>query len=107
MILITVLRNVLDNAIKFSPIGGEIEMRLIKIGNKMQIHVMDNGPGISEELAEKIFQFKYIKTLDGNNSTSGSGIGLSICKEILKVSGDNIYCISGGCGHFVIEILIR
>lgn len=107
MILITVLRNVLDNAIKFAPIGGEIEMRLIKIGNKMQIHVIDNGPGISEELAEKIFQFKYIKTLDGNNSTSGSGIGLSICKEILKVSGDNIYCISGGRGHFVIEILIR
>lgn len=107
MIFITVLRNVLDNAIKYTPVGGAIEIRLIKIENRIQIHVVDSGPGISDELAENIFQFKYINTLDGENSTSGSGIGLSICKEILKVSGDNIYCISGGCGHFVIEILIR
>ena len=76
-----VLINLLDNAFKFTSDGGEVNLRASKDNSSILIQVEDNGCGISEE------DLPYIKEkfYKGKNSKSHSGLGLSICDEIIKL----------------------
>jgi signal transduction histidine kinase len=81
-----VLINLLDNAFKFTPDGGEVDLMVNKNKDYMFIQVKDNGYGISEE------DLPYIKEkfYKGKNSKSHSGLGLSICDEIIKLHGGSM-----------------
>ncbi|MBI2119108.1 MAG: PAS domain-containing sensor histidine kinase [Elusimicrobia bacterium] len=74
------IQNLLDNALKFTPGGGEIEIKVEDFSEKAQISVRDTGRGIPEEALEKIFQ----KFHQGSGSKSGSGLGLTIAKHIIE-----------------------
>lgn len=76
-----VLINLLDNAFKFTPEGGRVDLNAYKEGESIILEVRDDGIGILEEDLPRIME-KFYK---GKSSKSHSGIGLSICDEIVKL----------------------
>jgi CheY-like chemotaxis protein/AraC-like DNA-binding protein/two-component sensor histidine kinase len=90
--LIDIIANLISNALKYSNVGGEVELRSIVTddGQKFRIVVIDNGPGISEENLQYIFdRFFRIESLT-NLASSGSGLGLTLTQELAKLLGGNI-----------------
>ena len=81
-----VLINILDNAFKFTSEGGIVVLNAFTEDDNLVLEVKDNGSGISEEDLPKVKE-KFYK---GKNSQSHSGIGLSICDEIIKLHNGNM-----------------
>ena len=84
--LIQVLRNILDNSFKFTPIGGNVTIRAYLQNEKIIIEVIDTGCGIPKEELPRVKE-RFFK---GKNSNSKNGIGLSICDEIIKLHGGRL-----------------
>ncbi|HEC15741.1 MAG TPA: HAMP domain-containing protein [Sedimenticola sp.] len=88
------LRNLVDNALKYSPDGGRLKVRLARTSSAIELSVTDSGPGIPEEKMAELFQrFKR-----GNNSTMGAGLGLSIVKRICDIHHADIGMSRAGSG---------
>jgi two-component system, sensor histidine kinase and response regulator len=85
-----VLRNLVSNAIKFTPAGGHIYLTMIEGSDFVEISVRDTGVGIRPEELEKIQQNKYYTT-KGTASESGTGLGLLLCKEFLSRNGGQMH----------------
>jgi signal transduction histidine kinase len=85
-----VLRNLVTNAIKFTPRGGRVEIRTLKQGNFLRVEVQDNGVGLSEEAARRLFRFDTATTTLGTANERGTGLGLILCKEFVEKSGGAI-----------------
>ena len=81
-----VLVNLLDNAVKYSPAGGEIEVGVDYGQARMRVWVSDRGHGIPECDLEHIFD-KFYRSQDSGSHLSGTGLGLSICKGIVEAHG--------------------
>ncbi|SHF68600.1 two-component system, OmpR family, sensor histidine kinase QseC [Modicisalibacter ilicicola DSM 19980] len=75
------LRNLLDNALRYTPEGGCIEVELCRRQDRPQVIVRDNGPGIPEELLDKVTE-RFRRASD--QRTTGSGLGLSIVVELAR-----------------------
>jgi len=75
--------NLLDNAIKYTPEGGHIEIRSFRERKRSHIEISDNGPGIPESEYEKVTQRFY--RIDPSRTTPGSGLGLSLVFAVLKL----------------------
>lgn len=87
-ILITILRNLINNAIKFTPEKGEIILTAEQQNNKIQISVQDNGIGIEKDKLKTIFNIEQKNNL-GTKGEKGNGLGLFFCKEFaLQNQGD-------------------
>ncbi|WP_262420310.1 tetratricopeptide repeat-containing sensor histidine kinase [Flagellimonas meishanensis] len=83
-----VIRNLLSNAIKFTPENGLITIEAEEKTNMWQIMIRDTGVGMDEEMQKKIFEDTNITTY-GTNNERGTGLGLSLCKEmVLKNKGE-------------------
>lgn len=80
----TVLRNLLSNGIKFTPINGYITVNAIDLGSYLQINVCDTGVGISPEIIETLFHTESMQSTHGTNNESGTGLGLILCKEFVE-----------------------
>jgi signal transduction histidine kinase len=78
-----VLRNLVSNAIKFTPADGKITLQLKPEGSFCRVFVKDNGIGMDEETIERISQNNYYST-NGTASESGTGLGLMLCKDFLS-----------------------
>ncbi|MGM0500869.1 MAG: two-component system histidine kinase PnpS [Bacillota bacterium] len=85
-----VLINLIDNAIKYTPAGGEIEITVEEEADKVYFSVKDNGIGIPEADQERIFERFYRVDKARSRSFGGTGIGLSIVRNIVKQHGSNI-----------------
>lgn len=86
-----VLFNLLSNAFKFTPKGGKIELRMEKaVDGNLKILVRDNGVGMSKEVQDKIFDRFFQANQDNGPLNQGSGIGLSIAKEFVRLHGGMI-----------------
>lgn len=96
--------NLIDNAVKFTPEGGCVEIRLEKRWNKALFRVRDDGYGISEEAQKRVFDKFYQG--DASHSAQGNGLGLSIAKQIVTLHGGAIACQSQeGVGtEFLVEL---
>ncbi|MFC5497793.1 sensor histidine kinase [Caenimonas terrae] len=79
------VRNLLHNAIKHSPQGGELWLRVVADGGNAALTVFDGGPGIGAELRSRLFQ-----PFSAGDVGSGSGLGLAICHEIVRALGGSI-----------------
>lgn len=75
--------NLLDNALKFTEVDGQIELAIQKVGDNVQISVADNGPGISQEEKGKLFTKFHRGTSTLNYNYEGTGIGLYITRQII------------------------
>jgi PAS domain S-box-containing protein len=86
----TVFRNLIGNAIKFTPKKGTIKISCYAEDSNLQIAISDSGIGISEENKEKIFQDTFFTT-QGLNKEKGTGLGLQICKEFIEKNNGKIW----------------
>ena len=83
-LIIQVLVNLIDNAIKYTPPGTVISIRGTKTDGKAQISVEDNGPGIPEEMKPHIFQMFYTGKTTVADSHRSLGLGLALCHSIIE-----------------------
>ena len=83
-LIIQVLVNLIDNAIKYTPLGSVIFIRGIKKNGKAQISVEDNGPGIPEEMKPHIFEMFYTGKTTVADSQRSLGLGLALCRSIIE-----------------------
>jgi two-component system, OmpR family, phosphate regulon sensor histidine kinase PhoR len=79
-----VLLNLLDNAIKYSPSGGRIEVELAAVGDRLRFSVHDEGLGIPVGEEERIFDKFYRLDPDQRRGIGGTGLGLYICRELVR-----------------------
>ena len=79
-----VMINLIDNAIKYTPKNGEIEVKVTDRNEKILVEVEDNGIGIPDEDKQRIFERFYRVDKARSRSMGGTGIGLSIVKHIIK-----------------------
>ncbi len=77
-----VVRNLLANAVKFSPSSGTIGVRLRRVGKAMLLSVRDEGPGIPPDEIEAVFD-KFVQSSKTKSNSGGTGLGLAICREIV------------------------
>jgi signal transduction histidine kinase len=80
--------NLVDNAIKYSPQGGRIELSAKLRSGRPEIAVADTGPGIPTDIREKVFQ-RFFRC-DDSRSTPGSGLGLSLVRAVAELHGARI-----------------
>jgi two-component system sensor histidine kinase/response regulator len=85
-----VIRNLVNNAIKFTPIGGEINISCEDHGTECWIKVQDNGVGIAEKNERNIFSLQSESTY-GTNNEKGVGLGLVLCKEFILLQQGKIW----------------
>jgi signal transduction histidine kinase len=87
----TILRNLINNAIKYSYLGGEIMINAAKKGKYIEIDVIDNGVGISQNAQRDLFQRDELHSTRGTKNEYGTGLGLMICKEFVEIHGGIIW----------------
>ncbi len=85
-LITTLLRNLIDNAIRYTPQGGSVTITPQQKGDQISITVRDTGPGIPEEIQQQIFERFY----RNSTSASGSGLGLSISQRITEIHNGQI-----------------
>jgi signal transduction histidine kinase len=106
-----VLQQLLDNAVKFTPAGGEVALKTIQESGMVRIWVSDTGIGISEEKLDEIFQ--PFHQLDGsdNRRYGGAGLGLALVQKIVEAHGSLIKVSStpgqGSCFEFHLPAFIE
>ncbi|MCF0058382.1 HAMP domain-containing sensor histidine kinase [Dyadobacter sp. CY356] len=86
-----VLSNLIVNAIKFSPSGSVIDVKLIERNQKMELSIKDQGIGIPDELKDKIFDAFTDAKRKGTSGEQPFGLGLSISKQIIEAHGGKIW----------------
>lgn len=92
----TLFRNILSNAIKFTPIGGRIDIYAYANDDKLLISFKDNGIGIKPEKIPKLFNLELEISTLGTNLESGSGLGLVLCKDLVDKHNGKIWVESDG-----------
>ncbi|NOU52026.1 response regulator [Pseudoalteromonas sp. JBTF-M23] len=85
-----VFRNLLGNAIKFSPDGGVVQIKVLSASDKVSIEICDQGVGIPEDELTHIFS-KFAQSSTTNSGAGGTGLGLAICKEFVALHKGSIY----------------
>jgi signal transduction histidine kinase len=94
--LLTIFRNIISNAIKFTQKGGEIILEADKHNNFITIKVKDNGIGMSKSSIQKVLEGKHIISSSGTDNEKGSGLGFSIVIEFVKKLKGEIDILSDG-----------
>ncbi len=87
----TVLRNLVNNAIKFTPVNGLIKIEATQTDGQITIGVKDSGIGISDEDAQNLFKIDSTVKRKGTNNEDGSGLGLILCREFVAKNNGNIW----------------
>lgn len=87
----TTIRNLISNAIKFTPIEGTISVNSIVENGFMKVSISDTGVGMSDEIKRKLFRIDEKITSLGTNQESGTGLGLILCKEFIDKHNGKIW----------------
>ena len=105
-----VLRNLLGNAVKFSPAGGTVRVRLDSdsSGQNVQVMVSDEGPGIPVDEVDSIFE-RFIQSSRTKTGAGGTGLGLAISQEIVRAHDGRIWAENANDGGaiFTFQIPVR
>ncbi|MHB8104181.1 MAG: DUF4118 domain-containing protein, partial [Dehalococcoidales bacterium] len=103
-LMLQVLVNVLDNALKYSPDDSPIDIRARQVGREIHIEIADNGVGIPPQDLSHVFD-KFYRIQRPDNVT-GTGLGLSICKGIIEAHGGRITAENRPSGGTIIRIVL-
>lgn len=104
----SVIDNLLGNAIKFTPAGGEIRVQARQSGNSAAVDVVDSGPGVPAEEREAIFEAFYRGRAGAFGRAEGTGLGLAIAREFVEAHGGRIEAVVGARGgHFRLTLPLR
>jgi signal transduction histidine kinase len=89
-----VIRNLLDNAIRYSPRGGTVSITVANHHGQVELAVRDEGPGIEPPELEHVFERFYRGNPSRPPAGEGSGLGLAICREIAEAHGGGMSATS-------------
>jgi two-component system sensor histidine kinase KdpD len=84
-----VVRNLIDNAIKFSPPAGLIDISAARTGDAIAVTVKDEGPGVAPEYHQRVFE-RFFRAEPHSRGVAGAGLGLAICKRFVELHGGQI-----------------
>ncbi len=87
----TIIRNLITNAIKFTPKGGMITIASKETGKYAEVSVSDTGVGMNEETVTNLFKLDSTHSTLGTNNEAGTGLGLILCKEFVEKQGGKIW----------------
>jgi two-component system sensor histidine kinase SenX3 len=89
--LVAALRNLISNAIKYSPVGTKVGIGAKRLNDFIEIYVTDQGPGISEENQPRVFERFYRVDPARSRETGGTGLGLAIVKHVCANHGGDCF----------------
>jgi two-component system sensor histidine kinase GlrK len=92
--ILQALRNLVGNALKFTPPGGQITVSTRLANSKIEVAVTDTGPGIPEENLTTIFEKFHQAPFKYSSQTKGTGLGLAIVKHIITAHGGKVWAES-------------
>jgi PAS domain S-box-containing protein len=105
-----VVWNILANAVKFTPSGGEVVLQLERVDEEARIEVKDTGTGMSADFLPHAFERFRQADVSGTTPTSGLGIGLALVKELVEAHGGSVTAKSPGAGKgstFAVALPLR
>ncbi|MEE4286935.1 MAG: hybrid sensor histidine kinase/response regulator [Mariniphaga sp.] len=88
--LLLIIRNLVSNAIKFTPVGGQISIFSDMVDSSIKISVADNGVGIDQNKIEQLFRIDHKVSTPGTQNELGNGLGLILCQEFIQQHGGEI-----------------
>jgi CheY-like chemotaxis protein len=105
-----VLWNLCSNAVKFTPRGGHVQVRLERVNSHLEVTVSDTGIGISQDFLPRVFE--RFSQADGgiDRQRGGLGLGLAISRHLVELQGGRIFVSSDGPGQgstFRVELPLR
>ena len=103
LVLRQALINLVDNAIKFSPAGGSVRIRIGESAERATVDVIDSGPGVSTEARDRIFDRFYRQ---GDAPAAGTGLGLSLAKGGIEAIGGHLTLEASGAGGSTFRITL-
>jgi signal transduction histidine kinase/Tfp pilus assembly protein PilF len=87
----TVVRNLISNAIKFTPEGGTITLKTIRQNGVVVASISDTGVGMSQNVIDRLFRIDSKHSTKGTANEKGTGLGLILCKEFVEKNGGKIW----------------
>jgi PAS domain S-box-containing protein len=91
--------NLISNAVKFTPKGGRVDVRLARAGQYIEVAVSDTGMGISEQFLPHVFERFRQSDSSTTRAHGGLGLGLAIVRHLVEMQGGTVSAASGGEGH--------
>jgi signal transduction histidine kinase len=103
-----VLLNLLDNAIKYSPDGGTVDVTMARSDGRVAITVADAGPGIPPEAQGQVFErfFRADPARARGDANSGAGLGLAIARRISELHGGALDLVESGPGRTAFRVTL-
>jgi signal transduction histidine kinase len=98
-----VIFNLLENAIRHSPAGGNVIACVARVDGAIEVQVLDEGPGIAASESERVFEPFYRGGEDSSRTSAGTGLGLAIARAIVEAHGGRIWLATSRAGarvHF-------
>jgi signal transduction histidine kinase len=92
----SIIDNLIDNAIRYTPEGGNVRVSLREVGGDLELEVSDDGPGIAQEFRERVFE-RFFRV--PGTAQEGSGLGLAIVKRLTTAYGGQIHLGHGPEGR--------
>ena len=90
-LIVQVIINLIDNALKYAPPGSRIGIRILDEGEMVRLCVLDQGPGVPDDQKEHIFDLFYTNETEGSvDRRRGLGVGLALCQSVIAAHGGSI-----------------
>lgn len=102
--VLQVLRNLLDNALRHTPLGGRITLHAARVGSALQVQVFDSGPGIPEQDLPHLFERFYRTDRSRQRDGGGSGLGLAIARSLTEAQGGRLWAANRPQGGAVFTL---
>lgn len=99
--LMSLIDNLIENAVKYSPEGGRVEVEVRSLEKSIQLRISDAGPGIMVELKERVFD-RFFR--DPNQIQSGSGLGLAIVKAVAQQHNSSVLLSTSAEGGLMVIV---
>jgi PAS domain S-box-containing protein len=107
MRLAQVMVNILNNAAKYTPDGGDIWLSTARQGNTVELRVRDNGRGIERDLIDRVFDLFMQVDPNAGSALGGLGVGLALVRRIVELHGGSVQAASDGLGkgsEFIVRL---
>jgi len=103
-LIFSCIRNLVDNAIRYTPMQGQVEIRTIVEGQNLQLMIENSGEGIQEEVVQRLGE-RFYRAL--GTRTQGSGLGLSICQKIMQLHTAKIDYVPSVLGGLKVSLIFQ